>query len=103
MELRPLVLALLESRPLYGYEIVQRAQERGKLRWEQGTIYPLLHKLEGEGLLRSQWRPAPSGKRRKYYALTRKGCGVLARSRIEWKQQVRTVSRILLGGAHGTA
>lgn len=98
MELRPLVLALLEERPLYGYEIVQRAKRRAKLRWEEGTLYPLLHRLERDGLLSSEWKKAPTGKDRKYYALTRKGRAVLARERADWKKQVRVVSEILLGG-----
>lgn len=98
MELRPLVLAILEARPLYGYEIVQRARRRGGLRWEEGTLYPLLHRLERDGLLGAEWRKAPSGKDRKYYALTRKGRAALARDRADWKERVRVVSGILFGG-----
>jgi PadR family transcriptional regulator, regulatory protein PadR len=98
MELRPLVLALLEERALYGYEIVQRAKRRANLRWEEGTLYPLLHRLERDGLLSSEWKKAPTGKDRKYYALTRKGRTALARERADWKEQVRVVSEILLGG-----
>ena len=51
MELRPLVLAILESRPLCGYEIVQRAPRRANRNWEEGTLYPLLHRLVRDGLL----------------------------------------------------
>jgi len=96
MELRPLVLALLEPGPLYGYQIAQRARLRGQLRWEEGTLYPLLHRLERDGLLASEWKKAPNGKNRKYYALTRKGRAVLARDRAEWKD----VAKILFGGRH---
>ena len=103
MELRPLVLAILEARPLYGYEIVQRARRRGGLVWEEGTLYPLLHRLERDGLLRSEWRKAPNGKDRKYYGLTREGRAALARERSDWKERVRIVSDILLGGRHGKA
>lgn len=103
MELRPLVLALVEDRPLYGYEIVRRARTRGKLAWEEGTLYPLLHRLEDEGLLSSKWRKSPSGKDRKYYALTRRGRGALARERVRASEEIRIVSRILLGGRHGNA
>lgn len=103
MELRPLVLALLEEKPLYGYEIVQRARVRGKLKWEEGTLYPLLHKLEREGLLTSKWRRAPTGKERKYYALSRRGKAVLAKDRKHWAEEIRIVSHILLGGRHGYA
>jgi DNA-binding PadR family transcriptional regulator len=101
MELRPLVLAILEARPLYGYEIAQRARRRANLQWEEGTLYPLLHRLERDGLLSSEWRKAPTGKDRKYYGLTRKGKTMLAQDRVDWKERVRVVSEILLGGRHG--
>ncbi|MBI3858246.1 MAG: helix-turn-helix transcriptional regulator [Planctomycetes bacterium] len=101
MELRPLVLAILEARPLYGYEIAQRARRRANLRWEEGTLYPLLHRLERDGFLSSAWRKAPNGKDRKYYGLTRKGKTALAKERADWKEQVRVVSELLLGGRHG--
>lgn len=100
MELRPLVLALLETGPLYGYQIVQRARRKGRLQWEEGTLYPLLHRLERDGLLRAEWKKGPSGKDRKYYALTRRGRATLARDRVEWKERLRAVSRILWGGRH---
>ncbi len=100
MELRPLVLAILEARPLYGYEIAQPARRRGNLKWEEGTLYPLLHRLERDGLLASEWRKAPTGKDRKYYSLTRKGKTALAKDRKDWKEQVRVVSEILLGERH---
>lgn len=101
MELRPLVLAFLEIQPLYGYELVRRARERGKLDWEEGTLYPLLHKMEKEGLLSSKWEIAPNQKRRKYYALTRKGHGFLKRARSDWKKHMQVISNILFGGSDG--
>ena len=101
MELRPLVLAILEAGTLYGYEIAQRARRRANLKWEEGTLYPLLHRLERDGLLASEWRKAPTGKDRKYYSLTKKGKTALAKDRVDWKERVRVVSEILLGGRHG--
>jgi DNA-binding PadR family transcriptional regulator len=101
MELKPLVLALLESGALYGYQLVERARQRGSFQWEEGTIYPLLHKMEQEGLLSSEWRSTPAGKKRRYYALTRKGKHVLERARVDWKAQARVISSILLGDRHG--
>jgi PadR family transcriptional regulator PadR len=98
MELRPLVLALLEPRPLYGYELAQRARQRGQLQWEEGTLYPLLHRLERDRLLSSEWKKAPNGKDRKYYSLTRKGRTALAGDRAEWKERIRIVSEFLWGG-----
>jgi len=67
----------------------------------RGTLYPLLHRLERDGLLSSEWRKAPSGKDRKYYELTKKEKTALAKDRVDWKERVRVVSEILLGGRHG--
>jgi len=103
MELRPLVLALLETGPYYGYEIVRHAKRRAKVDWEEGTLYPLLHKMEQEDLLEAEWRKSPKGKDRKYYALTRKGRGVLSKARKNWRDQVKVVTSLLLGGSHGRA
>ena len=65
----PIVLALLRERPMYGYEIVKlvNARSGGRLEWKEGTLYPTLHRLESDGLLRSQWAEggsvAPAGER----------------------------------------
>jgi len=96
-----MVLALLEVEPLYGYRLVQRAKARGAVAWEEGTVYPLLHGMEREGLLRARWRKAETGRRRKYYELTASGRRALREARADWRRQVKTVSSILLGGRHG--
>jgi PadR family transcriptional regulator PadR len=98
---RPFILAFLEAGPLYGYELVKRARAEGQLRWEEGTIYPLLHKMEREKLLRSEWRSGPHGKERKYYALTRAGKAALSGARQSWTRDQRLVTKILMGGQHG--
>ena len=103
MELKALILAFLEARPMHGYELVQRARKHGHLRWEEGTVYPLLHKMDHEGLLSSEWKKGPTGKARKYYSLSRRGRTVLARARADWGEYVRVVSGILMGGEHGDA
>ncbi|MBI2900895.1 MAG: helix-turn-helix transcriptional regulator [Planctomycetes bacterium] len=103
MELKALVLAVLEARPMHGYEIVRRARDRGHLRWEEGTVYPLLHKMDHEGLLRSEWKKGPTGKARKYYSLSRRGRTALERARADWREYAAVVSEILLGGRHGHA
>src|SRR6478752_3931050 len=59
----------------YGYEIVRRVNEEagGVLVWQEGTLYPVLHKLEKQGLVRAEWREAGNGRERKYYAVTARG------------------------------
>ena len=70
----------------YGYAILQRIEvlSQGMLSWDDGTLYPVLHRLENEGLLTSTWRKAESGRRRKYYALTDKGLRALEREKRQW-------------------
>ena len=94
----PIVLAMLGDRPMYGYEIVKlvNARTNGRLEWKEGTLYPLLHRLESERLLTAQWRDSPdTAKPRKYYALTRKGKAELARRSDEWRQFSDAVNTIL--------
>ena len=75
----PIVLRLVSERPMYGYEIIKVVNERteGAFEWKEGTLYPCLHRLEGAGLVRAKWRDSAGGRRRKYYAVTRKGAALL--------------------------
>lgn len=95
----PIILRLLEGKEMYGYEMVKAVDERtnGALQWREGTLYPCLHRLEANGLVRSAWREAPSGKKRKYYSLTRKGQSELARRVEEWRTVHAAVNALLLG------
>jgi PadR family transcriptional regulator PadR len=95
------VLSLLERRPMYGYELVE-ALERGSgglLAMGQSTVYPLLYGLEERGLLRTGWREAPSGRRRKYYHLTPSGERWLERQRTQWETLVEALGRLGVSGA----
>jgi DNA-binding PadR family transcriptional regulator len=81
-----LILALLEREPMYGSQILERleASSGGALRLSEGTLYPALHRLAREGLVRSRWSKLATGKERKFYALTRKGERRLAECRKTW-------------------
>ena len=70
-----LLLAVLSEGPSYGYQLVQdlNARAPGLLKTGEGTIYPILHRMEREGLLKSRWQEAETGRRRKYYSLTSAG------------------------------
>ncbi len=97
----PMVLALLRERPMYGYEMVKLVDARtgGRLEWKEGTLYPALHRLEAGGLVSSKWRDVPegraAGRKRKYYAITRRGLGELARRAEEWRQFSTVVNAFL--------
>jgi DNA-binding PadR family transcriptional regulator len=83
---KPIILAILASRESYGYAILQQIEELsgGELSWDDSTLYPVLHRLENEGLLSSSWRIADTGRRRKYYGLTAKGREVLESEKRQW-------------------
>jgi len=96
----PIVLRLLQERPMYGYAIVGLVNERtgGLLEWREGSLYPCLHRLEAAGMVTGRWETAPNGKRRKYYHITPKGTRELARRTREWEAFAGCVSALLLGG-----
>lgn len=99
----PIMLKLLDERPMYGYEIIKIVNERtdNAFEWKEGTLYPWLHRLEGEGLIRGEWQVAPSGRRRKYYALTRRGRTAMVRKIEEWQAVSTAVNALLLGPVTG--
>ena len=79
------LLNLLEEGPCYGLEILERLRRDAGLGLAEGTIYPLLYRLERSGLTRSEWRLESEGARpRKYYALTEQGREELKSQRPEW-------------------
>ena len=71
----PLVLAILSEGESYGYAIIKRVGElsRGELHWTDGMLYPLLHRLERKGYVKAVWGRSETGRRRKYYRLTKAG------------------------------
>jgi PadR family transcriptional regulator PadR len=83
---RALVLSLLAEQPMYGYKLCKELQRRsqGYFEFKEGTLYPALHRMEQEGLLRGQWQATEDGRSRKYYHLTDRGREELARSQQEW-------------------
>ncbi len=95
----PIVLQLLAERQMYGYEIVKVVNERtdGRFEWREGTLYPCLHRLEADGLVRSRWQEAPSGKKRKYYRVTARGLRELKRHKKEWTEFAHGVNMLLMG------
>ena len=83
---RPLVLSLLGRGESYGYELIQRvkAVSGGEVNWTEGMLYPVLHRMEGEGVIRAEWKAAETGRQRKYYRLTSTGRSALKAERARW-------------------
>ena len=83
----PLVLAILSEGESYGYAIIKRVEElsAGDLRWTDGMLYPVLHRLERNGMVKAKWGKSESGRRRKYYRITDRGEQELADQRRQWR------------------
>jgi PadR family transcriptional regulator PadR len=81
-----MILRLLADEPMYGYQMVRELQTRseGYFEVEQGTLYPALHRLEADGLVRSEWETAGDGPPRKYYYLTDAGRAALHKGATQW-------------------
>ena len=90
------VLTLLETRDMYGYELVE-ALERGSgglLELGQSTVYPLLYNLEARGYVEPVRRTAPSGRKRKYYHITAAGQSWLVGQQEQWATLVEALGRL---------
>ena len=83
----PLVLAILADGDSYGYAIIKRVAELsgGHLQWTDGMLYPVLHRLERQGHVSANWSESDTGRRRKYYRITKEGRAELAAQRQQWK------------------
>jgi PadR family transcriptional regulator PadR len=92
----PLVLAILAEGDSYGYAILKRVRELsgGELEWTDGMLYPVLHRLERSGLVKSRGERTESGRQRKYYRLTEAGREQLADERRQWRTVDQTLRKI---------
>lgn len=83
---KPIILSLLLNGENYGYRIIQRVRQvsGGALEWSEAMLYPVLHRLEADGLIRSQWVLSPEGRMRKNYLLTEAGRLALDHEKEEW-------------------
>lgn len=94
-----LLLACLAQEPAHGYVIMERLRERsgGEFDLPEGTIYPLLRRLEARSLLTSRWETA-SGRERRVYKLTSGGRKQIAQGKQEWQGFVAAVHGVLGSG-----
>src|SRR6516162_11420292 len=95
-----IVLAALASAgSAHGYAIIEEIKRRsgGAFDLPEGTVYPALHRLEQAGLLASRWVTADSGRRRRVYALTRRGARALIERRAVWQRFSEAIGGLLAG------
>jgi PadR family transcriptional regulator PadR len=94
------VMGLLAQREMYGYELVEALSREtdGILAMGQSTLYPLLHNLERKGMIRGAWREATSGRRRRYYRLTKRGEVRLQAQQRQWKELIGAMTNLGIVG-----
>jgi transcriptional regulator len=92
-----LVLRAVAHEPLHGYGIAVRLHQTSNelLRVEEGSLYPALHRLEQDRLLRSEWRVSETNRRARYYSLTARGRRRLIEQQANWERLTEGVARVL--------
>jgi transcriptional regulator len=91
----PLILSLLAKGENYGYAIIQEIKTRSEneLQWTDGMLYPVLHRLENRGWIKSRWAESETGRKRKYYSIKEDGKRALKKQNEQWA----TVHSVLTG------
>lgn len=92
----PLVLSVLTEGENYGYALIQRVRELsgGRIVWTEGMLYPVLHWMEKEQLIESEWRASETGRKRKYYRLRKEGRNALQDEKDQWLAVHETLSKL---------
>ena len=97
-----LVLGALAEMPCHGYRLVERLKHRsaGIFELGEGTLYPLLYKLEAKRWIEGRWEAGTGRRRRRVYRITPRGRRQLARRTEQWQELVRGIALVLGGPAH---
>lgn len=95
------LLAVIEDEPSYGYEMVSKLEERGLALVSEGSIYPLLSRLQKNGLIEGYFVESAAGPPRKYYRIANRGSRQLRAWSEEWQRVSNGVSAVLNGGTDG--
>lgn len=96
-----LILSLLSREEMYGYQMITELSRRSDHTFElkEGTLYPILHGLEADGLVTVQEKPAETGRMRKYYRITKKGLKILEEKKAEWTFFAEKVNAVVCSPA----
>ena len=92
-----LILRAVLDEPLHGYGIAERLRilSRDRLQVLQGSLYPALHRLEYQGILKAEWGPTKTGREAKFYRITAKGKKRLESEMAAWKEAATAISLVL--------
>jgi len=90
----PLILSLLSQGESYGYALIQRVREMSgeRIVWTDGMLYPVLHRLERQGRIKSRWKVGETGRKRKYYSIMKEGRAALAAAKEQWRVVDKTLN-----------
>lgn len=97
-----LILKLLDDKDMYGYQMIEELARRSDNTFslKAGTLYPLLHNLEDQGMINSYDENVDSARIRKYYSITKKGKKMLSEKTEEWETYSSAVNQVLRGGTN---
>ena len=92
-----LLLKIVALGPLHGWAIAQRLKQVSGdvLQVSEGSLYPALHKLEHEGWLTATWQLSDTGRRARFYTLSRTGRRALDRELADWERLSGAISRVV--------
>ena len=98
-----MILAVLLNGPLHGYAIAREIERRSDnaLKFKEGTLYPALHALEYDGLIKGDWDTTAQGRARKVYTITKTGCAELKQRLQTWKQFAAMMDQVIGGEPYG--
>lgn len=93
-----LVLSLLKKEKMYGYQIIQTLAEKSEQAFimQEGTLYPILHSLEKQGMVKTEKQTTENNRVRKYYEITKKGSKYLDEKTKEWIYYIQKVNQVIL-------
>lgn len=92
----PILLTIIADNESYGYEIIKKVKELsdGKIEYKDGTLYPVLHKLEKKGFIESYWKVTEKNRKRKYYKICEKGKKELSTEKESWEVINQIISKL---------
>ncbi|MBM3311883.1 MAG: PadR family transcriptional regulator [Candidatus Aminicenantes bacterium] len=93
---RPLILAIVARGEDYGYSIIRRVKtaSKGNLEWTDGMLYPVLQRMEMDGLISSAWKLTEGQRPRRYYAITEEGRRELDKELASWRSVWKALARL---------
>lgn len=100
-----MLLSLLSEKDMYGYEIIRQLEDKSDntFQFKEGTLYPVLHKLENKGLIKSYKAVSENNRERKYYHITVKGEEELSRQKDNWRIFSKSLNKVIGGELHAFA